>query len=70
MSSQPLHDQVKAARQSLGLSQRLFAERLGLQPRKQYISELENGRKPPSLELLQAMANLSGRTFHIAPEPE
>lgn len=65
---QTLAEQVKAARDALGMSQRAFAAALGLADRKQFISEVENGRKDPSRELLQAMANLSGRTFHIAPE--
>ncbi len=47
---------VKALRESLGLSQAAFGERVGVD--QSTVSHWENGKKPrgPALKLLQAMA--------------
>lgn len=47
---------VKEARRSLGLSQRAFADRLGVD--HTYISKIENGRVVPSKPVLRHIAQL------------
>lgn len=62
---------VKAARKSLGLSQRAFAEKLGVD--HTYISKIENGHQVPGKPVLRHIAQLmageaieDGRTLVVA----
>jgi transcriptional regulator with XRE-family HTH domain len=55
-SHKTLGEMVKHGRQTLGLTQRQFAEMLGV--KGSHVAYLENGRRKPSLALLKRLADV------------
>jgi transcriptional regulator with XRE-family HTH domain len=56
-----LPQQIRAVRQGLGLSQRQFAERVGVQHRN-VVNDWEAGRHRPRVQTLDCIARLGGVT--------
>jgi transcriptional regulator with XRE-family HTH domain len=58
---------VRDARAQLGLSQRAFAERVGVAPAR--ISEYETGKRDPGLDTLDRIARAAGLQLAVAVVP-